>query len=116
MADLSYYDILGVANNATDNQIRTAYKQMSKSLHPDKNQFGAQLMKQVNQAYETLSNPTMRREYDRNREPNGQSSPSGSPPKQKQRTTDPPEQIAHFLCMICNDIVEKNLGPGHVFK
>ena len=108
MADLSYYDILGVPNNATNDQIRTAYKQMSKSLHPDKNRFGAQLMKQVNQAYETLSNPTMRREYDRNREPKGQSSPSGSPPKQKQRTADPPEQIAHFLCMICNDIVEKN--------
>ena len=47
----SYYDILGVGRNASSGEIRAGYKKQSIALHPDKNPYGAELMKLVNEAY-----------------------------------------------------------------
>ncbi|KAL9185523.1 hypothetical protein ACHAXT_003300 [Thalassiosira profunda] len=60
-----YYTLLGVGRDASLEQMRRAWKKMSLSLHPDKNEFGAELMKQVNEAYGTLSDDAKRREYDK---------------------------------------------------
>lgn len=107
---LSYYEILGVKHDATEDEVKASYREMAKSLHPDKNKFGAQLMKQINEAYATLSDPAMRREYDRTvHEQNGQSD-SVSPPTKKRRRDASPERkrIQPFLCIICDEIANKD--------
>ena len=114
--DLSYYDILGVSQDATPDQIRAAYKQMAISLHPDKNQFGAQLMKQINEAYETLSDPLRRRQYNQGGYKSSRSNtPPPTQPNQKQQRTSSNDggegaaknRAAPYMCMICNEIVDK---------
>ena len=62
---LSHYELLGVSRNATMDEIKSAWRKMSLSLHPDKNAYGANLMKAINEAYEILSDEDERRRYDR---------------------------------------------------
>ena len=63
--DLSHYDLMGVERNATPVAIKSAYRKMCLSLHPDKNPYGVQLMKKINEVYAILSDETKRRSYDR---------------------------------------------------
>lgn len=65
MADSNYYELLGLDPSATENEIRAAYIRFSKVVHPDRGGNEA-LFRQVNSAYETLSDPVLREEYDRN--------------------------------------------------
>jgi curved DNA-binding protein len=64
MTDL--YKILGVAPNATADQIKQAYRTLARKLHPDVNSDpdSQEQFKQVNSAYETLSDPDKRAAYD----------------------------------------------------
>lgn len=66
-AGFSYYDILGVEPIATDAEIRSAYRAGMAKYHPDVNSApNAQRLAQMfNEAYETLSDPKRRQEYDR---------------------------------------------------
>ena len=65
MVDANYYEILGVTPDATPEEIRSAYLDLAKRVHPD--QGGNQaLFRSVNSAYETLNDPTRRATYDRN--------------------------------------------------
>lgn len=61
------YKILGVTKNATDAEIKKAYRDLAKVLHPDRN-YGNKLFeekfKELNIAYVTLSDPAKRRDYD----------------------------------------------------
>src|SRR3990167_8717532 len=68
-AELDYYDILGVATDATTDVIKDAYKKKALLYHPDKNfgddrQNAEYIMKFLGSAKETLTNPTARKEYD----------------------------------------------------
>ena len=63
MAD-NHYETLGLTKDAEKDQIKKAYRELAKSLHPDKCQFGESLMKKVNAAYEVLSDDDKRKEYD----------------------------------------------------
>jgi DnaJ-class molecular chaperone len=65
VVSFSHYELLGLDRNATDEEIRNAYKLMSKSLHPDKNGYGNALMQQINNAKEVLLDRSKRNEYDR---------------------------------------------------
>ena len=65
MADANYYEILGVTPEATPEEIRSAYLDLAKRVHPDSGGNQA-LFRSVNSAYETLSDPTRRATYDRN--------------------------------------------------
>ncbi len=66
MADKDYYDILGVDRNADDAAIKKAFRQLSKKYHPDINHApGAeQKFKDINEAYQVLSDPQKRAAYD----------------------------------------------------
>ena len=74
MANKDYYKILGVNKNATDEEIKKAYRSMAKKYHPDLNQGdekAAENLKEVNEAYEVLSDKTKRSNYDNYGDPNG---------------------------------------------
>jgi molecular chaperone DnaJ len=63
----NYYEILGVPESSSDEEIKNAYKRLAKKYHPDKhsgNKVFEEKFKEVSQAYQTLSNPKQRAEYD----------------------------------------------------
>lgn len=63
----SYYDILGVDKSASKDDLKKAYRELSKKYHPDKNpgdKSAEEKFKEVNEAYSTLSDDNKRREYD----------------------------------------------------
>ncbi len=65
---MTYYEILEVSNNASEEVIRMAYKALARKYHPDvfsgDPQFADQKMKQLNEAFEVLSDPQQRVSYD----------------------------------------------------
>lgn len=63
-----YYEVLGVSKNATDEELKKAYRHLAKKYHPDANpdnkEEAEKKFKEVNEAYETLSNAQKRKMYD----------------------------------------------------
>ena len=62
----NYYETLGVDKNASDDEIKSAYRRMAKKYHPDINKApdAAEQFKKVNEAYEVLSDKQKRANYD----------------------------------------------------
>jgi molecular chaperone DnaJ len=68
MAKRDYYEILGVGRNATDEEIKKAYRKLAMQHHPDRNPGDASAetkFKEAAEAYEVLSNPDKKASYDR---------------------------------------------------
>ena len=64
----NYYGTLGVAKNASDKEIRSAYRRLARQHHPDVNpgDAGAEAkFKEINEAYQVLSDTDSRKKYDR---------------------------------------------------
>ena len=62
----NYYDILGVSKTASADEIKSAYRNLAKKYHPDinKTEGAAEKFKEINEAYEVLSDPTKKSNYD----------------------------------------------------
>jgi curved DNA-binding protein len=62
-----YYAVLGVKKQATEKEIRQAFRRLARQYHPDvnpNNKEAEEHFKEVNEAYEVLSDPAKRRQYD----------------------------------------------------
>jgi len=67
MAGKDYYQILGVGRNASEKEIKQAYRRLARKHHPDLNpgdKSAEARFKEINAAYEVLSNPEKRKKYD----------------------------------------------------
>jgi molecular chaperone DnaJ len=62
-----YYEVLGVSKGASDDEIKKAFRKMSKKYHPDlnpNNKEAEEKFKEVNEAYQVLSDPEKKSKYD----------------------------------------------------
>ena len=78
-----YYKTLGVGKNASDDEIKKAYRKLARKYHPDRNAGDKQAeerFKEISQAHDVLSDPDKRKQYDRGTGPFGFATPGGFDP------------------------------------
>ena len=62
-----YYEVLGVSRDADEQQMKSAYRRLAMEHHPDRNpnnHEAEEKFKEINEAYEVLSDPDKRKKYD----------------------------------------------------
>lgn len=89
----NYYKILSVGEKASQAEIKKAFRDLAKKYHPDTNKGKEELFKEVNEAYQVLSDPTVKQEYDQVRQANASprsynstASSSSSTPNSQQKS------------------------------
>ena len=68
MARRDYYEVLGIARSADDNELKAAYRKLALEFHPDRNpgdEVAEQSFKEASEAYAVLADPSKRQAYDR---------------------------------------------------
>jgi molecular chaperone DnaJ len=67
LAKRDYYEVLGVSRDATEDEIKKAFRKLARKYHPDVNKDdknAAEKFKEINEAYEVLRDPDKRARYD----------------------------------------------------
>ena len=68
MTHQEYYEILGLSNNASADEIKKAYRRLAMQYHPDRNhgkeEWANEKSKEINEAFSVLGDPEKRRQYD----------------------------------------------------
>lgn len=67
MAKKDYYEVLGIDKNATEDEVKKAYRKLARKYHPDVNKDdknAEEKFKQINEAYEVIRDPDKRAQYD----------------------------------------------------
>ena len=101
--DTKFYDTLGCAPDATESQLKTAYRKGALKHHPDKNAHSPESeekFKEISHAYEVLSDPQQRQIYDQYGEEGLERARRKSPSKRDLL----PEDVAEVVAFL--------LGPG----
>lgn len=73
-----FYKVLGVTRTVTEDELKSAYRKLAKRYHPDMHPGDKECevrFRQINEAYDTLSNPTKRSKYDREYKSSNKSKP-----------------------------------------
>lgn len=94
---IDYYGILGVSEQADEEQIKQAYRKLAKKYHPDLNPDNAEAeakFKDVVEAYETLGDAEKRKKYDLKRNKTGEKNANGS--RQTAKTPDMNINMGNF--------------------
>src|SRR5450756_2334149 len=67
MTQRDYYEVLGVARNATPDELKAAFRRLARQYHPDVNKAAdaEERFKEINEAYAILSDPEKRAAFDR---------------------------------------------------
>jgi molecular chaperone DnaJ len=67
MSERDYYEVLGIDRNATEDEIKSAFRKLARQYHPDVNKSpdAEEKFKEINEAYGVLSDPEKRARYDR---------------------------------------------------
>src|SRR5688572_12909417 len=110
-----YYEVLGVSRTASDEEIKKAFRKLARQYHPDvaKDKKSAEAkFKEINEAYEVLSDPEKRKRYDElgadwkeGRAPRGQYARAG-------QAGGPEESEVHFGGTGFSDFFEQFFGGG----
>jgi len=102
-----YYKILNVSPSASDDEIKTAYRNLAKRLHPDLNPGvdTTAIFQKVNEAYSVLSDPIQRAKYSKRVDRN-QSQPNNSG-HQKEYTNQKESVLEPYRCSVCNCVSHK---------
>jgi molecular chaperone DnaJ len=74
----SLYETLGVSKNASQDEIKKAYRKLVREVHPDRNPGSEDRFKEVQSAYDVLSDPAKRQQYDTLGSANGRTAPGGT--------------------------------------
>lgn len=124
MATKDFYQLLGVSDGATADEIRKAYRKLAKQYHPDanpNNPKASELFKQIAEAHGVLSDPEKRKKYDQMRRlgafdlgARGPGRPGGRPGGGAQQPGGPSEvfDFGDFGSMGLGDIFSSIFGKG----
>ncbi len=110
MSDETYYTVLSVKETASLSEIKTAYRDLIKQVHPDTianlapylRKIAGDKAKEINEAYSVLSNSSKRQDYDRQLAAyRRQTTPQAPPAPQAPPTPPPQQQQQPSQCPIC---------------